>query len=86
MHMLAALKWRGVDLPKALIRIEQVFGNETQGWNISVNTYADKAAYDGKELAIEQTNLMLTYVAGEDPFVLGYAELQKKYPEAIVIE
>ena len=78
------LKWRGIDLPAALIRIEQVFGNETHGWNVSAVIYASQEAFDAKEPAIEPMNLMVPYVAGKDPFALGYAELQKKYPEAVV--
>lgn len=76
------IKFKGVALPSAYIRVDRVFGGKKEGWNSVVGVYASSESAE-TESPLETFNQPTAYVAEENPLALIYTALKEKYPEVV---
>lgn len=79
--MKVSINFRGIDLSDAFVCIDQIFGNDRNGWNASVGIYANEEARKNGLMALEMQNIQVAYIAGEDPVAQVNAEIQKRFAE-----
>lgn len=75
-------KFRGLNIPQAYIRVEQVMGSYRQGFTALVNLYANKSIInpDNPTMNVLQSQPINFKIDSGDPFKEAY-RLMKAMPE-----
>ena len=66
-----AIKFKGLSIKDAYVRVDRIFGGKREGWNSVVAIYASAESSVTDE-PIETFNVTAPYVEGELPYVAIY--------------
>lgn len=84
MALVTATDFNSIELERAYIRVDRIFGGKQEGsYGSVVGVYASQTAAEAGKPYLEASNFSVPYVAEEHPYKLLYEGLKAdKYPEA----